>query len=675
MSRDDFERDLPSPRALDRTQEAAASFGISGPGPHIAGPLMVLGGPGTGKKTVLVGRIERLVVARADPARFLVVVPSPDAALQLTTWIRAAVPAIASDQVMTFHSLALRILRSHARRLGLSPDFAILDRTDAIAVMTPVRDGMSEATSEPPLPPADLCLDILSEATARSVDLGGLLAAYPTGLLPTETRFDALFDRYREEKGRQHSLDVDDLLTRLASALTDPDFAELVSSCWDHVLVSGYEDLSPLQATILDAFRPHGRGLTVFADDAQAIDVHAGGTAQIAAFAGRYDPAATVMRLETSYRCSPPILRLAAAILRDGACMPRPLAGFHAWPEPRILFVDDDAAQARLVAGELEAARAAGEDLCRRAILYRSPGDSVLVEAEFIRRRIPYLRLDGSPWTARAHVRGFLSILRYAVSPAARLSGLRALQMMPGIDPTAAKRILEALAGRPLHELDPSSPILVGADLPDLGEFAEKLATIAASASAVWACYVAAELYRPLAERRYVDADDRMADVEALLTASATVPELRPWLDELAIDPIAPGNPVMAAPGQVTLSTIQMARDRAWESVTVLSCTEGSIPSVHAESAVELEQERHALYLAVTRAAGRLTILVPRWSSGSGRRRARRASRFLEGHVAKTTVQSAILEGTDPKDAISSIVRQIHAGRHEKDDGGGGIPD
>ena len=81
-----------------------------------------------------------------------------------------------------------------------------------------------------------------------------------------------LFAAYVEAKQAAQVLDYDDLLLYWAEMLSDPDAADAVGAAFDHVLVDDeYQDTNRLQARILLALKPDGRGVTVVGDDAQAI--------------------------------------------------------------------------------------------------------------------------------------------------------------------------------------------------------------------------------------------------------------------------------------------------------------------------------------------------------------------------------------------------------------------
>ena len=80
-----------------------------------------------------------------------------------------------------------------------------------------------------------------------------------------------LFASYVETKQAQNVLDCDDLLLYWAQTVSDPQLADDIGGCFDHVLVDEYQDTNSLQASILMALKPGGRGLTVVGDGAQSI--------------------------------------------------------------------------------------------------------------------------------------------------------------------------------------------------------------------------------------------------------------------------------------------------------------------------------------------------------------------------------------------------------------------
>ena len=111
-----------------------------------------------------------------------------------------------------------------------------------------------------------------------------------------------LFSAYVEAKQAQNVLDYDDLLLYWAQMLGDPGLAEHMGNRFDHVLVDEYQDTNRLQAAIIFALKPGGRGVTVVGDDAQSIySFRAATVRSILDFPAQFTPPAEVVTLDRNY--------------------------------------------------------------------------------------------------------------------------------------------------------------------------------------------------------------------------------------------------------------------------------------------------------------------------------------------------------------------------------------
>lgn len=97
------------------------------------------------------------------------------------------------------------------------------------------------------------------------------------------------------------------------------------------------------------------------------------------------------------------------------------------------------------MADEVLAQREAGIALTQQAVLFRASNHSAPVELELMRRDIPFVKYGGLKFLEAAHVKDLLAILRLVENPKGRMAGLRVLQLIPGIGPTTANRILDQL--------------------------------------------------------------------------------------------------------------------------------------------------------------------------------------------------------------------------------------
>ena len=253
---------------LDPEQRAAAEA--------VRGPVCILAGAGTGKTRAITHRIAYAVRSEAVPAgQLLAVTFTARAAGELRTRLRTL--GVGGVQARTFHAAALRQLQYFAPRVlgGALPD--VLDK--------PLRTvGNAAARMRLRTDRAEL-RDLAAEIDwAKSVLLTP--EAYPAGAqaagrqtgLPTDT-IAQVYVEYEKAKRRAGQVDFADLLLIMAGALEElPDVAEEVRSRYRHFVVDEYQDVSPLQQRLLDAWLGGRDDLCVVGDPNQTIYSFAGAT-------------------------------------------------------------------------------------------------------------------------------------------------------------------------------------------------------------------------------------------------------------------------------------------------------------------------------------------------------------------------------------------------------------
>jgi DNA helicase-2/ATP-dependent DNA helicase PcrA len=594
-----------------------------------SGPLLVIAGAGSGKTNTLAHRVAHLIVHGADPRRILLLTFSRRAAAEMTRRVErivaAAVGAAAREVTAalswsgTFHGIGARLLREHAEQIGLSRGFTIHDREDSADLLNLVRHELGLSDTERRFPTKGTCLAIYSRAVNSQAGLEPVLAqAFPWCAAWME-ELRTLFRAYVEAKQRQDVLDYDDLLLYWAQMAAEPSIAAELSARFDHVLVDEYQDTNALQAAILRSIKPDGRGLTVVGDDAQSIySFRAATIRNILDFPRQFGRPARVVTLERNYRSSQPILDASNAVI-----------GFAAerftknlWTDragtrrPHLVTVADEVEQARCVARRILDNREAGIALKSQAVLFRASHHSSILEVELTRRGIPFVKFGGLRFLDAAHVKDVLACLRLAENPRDRVAGFRALQLVPGIGPATAGRLLDAIAtSRDLAELaDAKPPRNAGADWPALAALVQQLNR----AEIGWPAELGAvrAWYQPQLERLYEDAAVREADLNQLEQIASTYPTRERFLTELTLDPPDATSDEAGVPlldeDYLILSTIHSAKGQEWHSVFVLNAVDGCIPSDLATgSQSEIEEERRLLYVAMTRARDELALMVP----------------------------------------------------------------
>ena len=619
---------------LNPEQRQAAEHGKDG----TDSPLLVIAGAGSGKTNTLAHRVAWLIVNGVDPRRILLLTFARRAAQEMTRRAESIIARAGGHRAAlgsiiwsgTFHSTGARLLREYAERIGLSPAFTIHDREDSADLMSLVRTDRGLHESAKRFPQKHACLAIYSRVVNTRQTLSQVLAGAFPWCCAFESELRKLFASYVEAKQRQNVLDYDDLLLGWSTMLEDAALAAEVGARFSHILVDEYQDTNGLQAAIVKALRPDGRGVTVVGDDAQAIFAFRGASVRnIIDFPQQYMPPARVVTLERNYRSTPTILAASNAVMsRATERYTKDL-----WTErtsderPAILSVPDEADQATYIAEQVLERREAGIALKSQAVLFRASHHSAQLELELARRNIPFVKFGGLKFLEAAHIRDVIALLRWADNPRDRIAGLRSLQLLAGVGPRIAARALDEVeaAEDPARALAHHAvPGAVAADWRGLAKLFAQLAT----GTAQWPSELSAvhRWYQPHLERRHDNAEVRWADLLQLESLAAGYPSRERFLTELTLGPPEATSDQAGMPlldeDYLILSTIHSAKGQEWNAVYLLNAVDGCIPSDLATgSSAELEEERRLLYVAMTRAKDHLTIVVPQrfYVNGQGR--------------------------------------------------------
>ncbi|MFI2472471.1 ATP-dependent DNA helicase UvrD2 [Nocardia xishanensis] len=589
--------------ALDPEQAAA----VRAP----RGPVCVLAGAGTGKTRTITHRIAHLVSAgHVKPDQVLAVTFTARAAGELRARLRGLGLAGEAKQVQarTFHAAALRQLKYFWPQVVGDVPWRLLDNKFTVVAQAAHRAGLSTAT--------DSVRDLLGEIEwAKST----LLAPedYPAAVAEKHreppydpARVAEVYAGYESLKTSAEGLllDFDDLLLHTAAALEDyPAVADEFRGRYRSFVVDEYQDVTPLQQRVLDAWLGERDDLTVVGDANQTIYSFTGATPGYLLDFSRRFPDATVVRLERDYRSTPQVVSLANRVI--GAARGR-IAGTRLQligqrpdgPEPEFAEYDDAPAEAAGVVGAIKRLIAAGTPAAEIAVLYRVNAQSEAYEQALTERGIPYQVRGGEGFFQRAEVRQAVQALRQAA----------ARDDLP--DQSRRGKALVTLVKAVL------APVGLTSDEPAGAQARER-----------WSSLVA-----------LVRLTEELVEHDAEL-------ELSGLLRELAARAEARHPPTVQG---VTLASLHAAKGLEWDAVFLVGLADGTLPIAHALAddgsvgdQAALEEERRLLYVGVTRAREHLRLS---WalSRGEGSRRTRRRSRFLNGLVPDDSPASRIAAST-----------------------------
>lgn len=563
------------------------------------GPLCVLAGAGTGKTRTITHRIAHLVAnGHVAAGQVLAVTFTSRAAGEMRSRLRAMDngsaaegASVASVQALTFHAAARRQLQYFWPRVVGSTGWELLDRKFAVVAQAANRVRVQVSTDDV----RDLAGEI-EWAKASLLTPEGYAAA--VGELGRDIPLDAekiaaIYADYETLKANRDGrtlLDFDDLLLHTAAAIeNDAAVAGEFRDRYRCFVVDEYQDVTPLQQRVLDAWLGDRDDLTVVGDANQTIYSFTGASPRyLLDFSRRFSGAALV-RLERDYRSTPQVVSLANRVIAAArgrmAGSKLQLVGQRpGGPEPRFSEHPDEAAEAAAVARSIKALVAAGTPASEIAVLYRINAQSEAYEEALTAAGIAFQVRGGEGFFSRQEIRQALVALQRAAD-----------RDVPGEVPEVVRGLLEPLG------LTDAAPVGVKAR--------ERWEALTALAELV---------------------DDEVA-IRPDLALPALVAELK-----LRADARHP--PVVQG---VTLASLHAAKGLEWDAVFLVGLADGTLPISHAVSkgpdSEAVEEERRLFYVGITRARMHLELS---WAlaRNAGGRQGRRPSRFLIGIAPQTQV-------------------------------------
>ncbi|MGI8666422.1 MAG: ATP-dependent helicase [Jatrophihabitans sp.] len=587
---------------LDPEQRAAAEA--------VHGPVCILAGAGTGKTRAITHRIAYAVASGAvAPETVLAVTFTARAAGELRTRLRAL--GSGGVQARTFHAAALRQLSYFAPQIlgGPMPDVA----SNPIRWVSQAANRLRLRTDKAELRDLAGEIDWAKSSLISPADYPAAAAKANRSVSLTAARVSEVYLGYEEAKRRNNEIDFSDLLLIMASALEEiPEIARTVRAQYRYFVIDEYQDVSPIQQRLLDAWLGGRQDLCVVGDANQTIYSFAGAKpSYLLEFGNRY-PDAQIIRLERDYRSTPQIVDLANRLISAGeagrVAHLRLIGQRPGGPKPTFAEHDDEVAEAAAVAAT--ARRLIGEGLpaAEIAVLFRINAQSETYEQALTEAGIPYVLRGGEKFFERAEVRQAMVLLRGA---ARADDGSVPL-------PESVAEVLSSVGWNAGHP-------------PAGGAARERWESLAALVSL-------AEQH--LAERMAEQASTEPGAVEAHVTLA----EFNLDLEQRAASQHAP-----TVQG-VTLASLHSAKGLEWDAVFLVGLTDQMIPIQHADTPEQLAEERRLFYVGITRARQRL-MLSWALARNPGQARRRRPSRFLDGLRPGSTGRGTQASTAGPKRA------------------------
>ncbi|RKF22091.1 DNA helicase II [Alginatibacterium sediminis] len=588
--------------------------------------MLVLAGAGSGKTRVLVHRIAWLTqVEGYSPASILAVTFTNKAAAEM----RSRVEQLSEGRTFgmwlgTFHSLAHRLLRAHARDAKLPDDFQILDSEDQYRLIRRILRAMNIDEKQWPAKQFQWYINARKDEGQRPGDIG-------VSDNPNEQKHIEVYRAYQESCDRAGLVDFAELLLRAYELWKfNPALLAHYQQRFRYILVDEFQDTNTIQYAWLRLLQCPSNHMMIVGDDDQSIYGWRGAKIEnIQDFGSNADDVVTI-RLEQNYRSSANILKASNHLIEHN----QGRLGKSLWTDDKdgeaisVYAAFNDVDEARFVVARVQQAVEQGLSLSDCAILYRNNAQSRVLEEALMQERVAYKIYGGQRFFERLEIKHALSYMRLisnssddasferVVNTPTRGIGQRTIDIMRQV--AREQQISMWQAGIKAAELGLLNARAAGA----VARFRDLIAQLAEQTQhydlheqcdhVIKGSGLLAMFQAEKGEKGQA----RVENLEELVTAAQQfiAPEetegmtpLIAFLSHAALE--AGDNQAEADESAVQLMTLHSAKGLEFPVVFMVGVEEGMFPSQQSsEESGRLEEERRLCYVGMTRAMQKLYI-------------------------------------------------------------------
>ena len=660
----------------------------------VNGPLLVLAGAGSGKTTVLVKRIaflirygnayystyvpygidEKRILEMEDalafpaeeieenilpefisdpcpPWRVLAITFTNKAANEIKARLAQALDGDEGTQAKeiwagTFHSICMRILRTHGDRLGYGSNLTIYDTDDAKKCYGAVMKELN--IDEKVLP-----IKTVMNAVSRAKDKLLTPELYERECSANDYRLKQIakvYAAYQKRLESSNAMDFDDIIMKTVFLLRDfEDVRTQYQGRFRYVSVDEFQDTNEAQMELTKLLAGGFNNLMVVGDDDQSIYRFRGATIENILSFDRSFASAKVIKLEQNYRSTQTVLDAANAIIRNN----RGRKGKTLWTSRgagdkiRVKEADDQMAEARYIVDTVaRMVSREGKKFRDFAVLYRTNAQSSTIERALAKSGMPYRMLGGLRFSDRKEIRDLVAYLQLINNHADRERMLRIInEPKRKIGPKTLDAIAQLAEenGKTMFEImeNANAYLALARTAPVLVEFTALINELTElSTEASLEKFVREVLdrtgYRKMIEDAGQAEADRLENLDEFISGvieyqnNAEEPTLTGFLEETAL--VADVDRYDDTADAVVLMTIHSSKGLEFPIVFLPGMEDGIFPGMQTITGgpEEMEEERRLAYVAVTRAKDALYVLHAKNRLLYGRTTCNPISRFME---------------------------------------------
>ena len=586
------------------------------------GPLLVLAGAGTGKTRVLTTRFAHiLLTGRAAPGQVLAVTFTNKAAREMRERVSHLLGRPAEGLWLgTFHALCARMLRRHAEHVGLTPSFSILDTDDQMRLLKQVMEAAKiDAKRWPPQAVMGLIQRWKDRGQTPDRVVPGEDGDFANGRAPE------LYAAYQTRLRTLNAADFGDLMLHMTEIMRkQPEVLAQYHRMFRYVLVDEYQDTNVVQYLWLRLLAQASQNICCVGDDDQSIYSWRGAEVENILRFEKDFANAKIVRLESNYRSTAPILAAASALIanNEGRLGKTLRSGLTDADGEKVSVVSlwDSDEEARMVGERIEGLMRERQKLVDMAILVRAGFQTRAFEERLLTLGIPYRIVGGLRFYERAEIRDAIAYMRVLRQPADDLAFERIVNVpRRGVGEAAIRLMHETQRTQGLSMIAAASALVQNGGLK--GKPREALRELEAGFTR-WRDMLEDEGHVVTAatlldESGYtamwkadksVEAPGRLENLKELVRAMAEFENLSGFLDHVSL---VMENEEQSDADRISLMTMHAAKGLEFDTVFLPGWEEGMFPSQRSmdeNGNKGLEEERRLAYVGLTRARKRAIV-------------------------------------------------------------------
>lgn len=609
---------------------------------HQEGPCLVLAGAGSGKTSVLTGRVAQLVENGVSPHEIMAITFTNKAAQEMKERVSRVIPGFHGNWIRTFHSASYQILRMEIENLGYRKDFTILDESEQKAL---IKECLAEWSAGDVKP--EVVSFLIKQAKNSLKDPENYFHSL-RGSFRSREDYVKVYRLYQRRLRELNALDFEDLIGLTIQLFrSHPDVLADYHDRFRYVMIDEYQDTNYAQFVWANLLAGPRGNLFVVGDPDQSIYSWRGAEPyNIERFLQEY-PQARVVKLEKNYRSTQFILDAANAVIRNNpGRMEKNLFTDNTEGERLVQFcAANHQAEGEFVVQVIkQLTNTQGLSYKDFAVFYRTHAQSRVFEEVFNRSLIPYRIVGALKFYQRKEIKDILGYLRLIANPSDRMSFRRVVNTpRRGVGEVTLKKledisiennisIIEALAR--LDEIKGLGSKVKEALRGFYGmmQFLSDLAPNVSLGELIGETIELSGYVDDLKANSPLDAEER---IENLKEFQSLVLEFEKEGKKELVDFLAEVALLQETDGgndndNLLMMTYHAAKGLEFPVVFMTGMEEGVFPSYRAETEDQMEEERRICYVGITRARQRLFMTRATCRILYGSERYNMPSRFLK---------------------------------------------